>query len=115
MKYFIILLIGFACCYDYYMFQLEVPYTVCNSKDCESTDMGKIPPKSLNLHGLWPSSSDGDHPFSCMDNIYNETLINSDLLALMNVHWVGLYNSTYWFRYHEYGKHGTCFKDINRH
>lgn len=101
--------LGSAFKYDYYTFTMEVPGATCMEKDCQTAMEGNLSDKTFNMHGLWPSATDGNHPFDCQPNIYNEDNIKPDLLARMNANWVGLYNSTYWFRYHEYGKHGSCF------
>jgi len=108
--------------YDYYFFAEELPGTVCMTKKCHPDMMGNMGPKDTNMHGLWPNKEDGNHPFFCdVPNIYSDQLLSSATLAKMDKEWVGVFNSTYWFRnilnnrfrYHEYMKHGSCFEEPN--
>lgn len=95
--------------YDYYTFSMEVPQATCDVKNCQKSEEGNIGSDTLNVHGLWPSATDGNHPFECQPNIYDPKKLNADVLTGLDANWVGMFNSTYWFRFHEYGKHGTCF------
>lgn len=107
----LILAVASAGSLDYYTFTMEVPQVACDTHSCESQDKGNLGPTSLNIHGLWPSATDGNHPEDCQKNIYDPSLLQPQVKSGMDSNWVGLYNSTYWFRWHEYGKHGTCFEE----
>ena len=110
-----LILIAFGCLcncsshYDHYVLSFEIPGTVCQVKDCQKEFLGDLQPDSINLHGLWPNIGDAEGPFECGPNIYDEKQVSADVLKRMNENFNGLYNSSFWFRYHEYGKHGSCF------
>jgi ribonuclease T2 len=72
--------------------------------------LGDLPAKGLNMHGMWPQNMDGSYPQFCTSDSYNDSNLSDELKARMSVSWNGLYNSTFWFRTHEYNKHGTCFE-----
>ena len=114
-KYTIFLIFLFfsaACSYEYYTFAQEIPGTVCKFKKCESTMMGTLGQDIMNLHGLWPDTADpAQRPSNCDQNLYDEDQIDPTIKGKMDKEWVGLYNNTFWFRYHEWGKHGTCWQD----
>jgi ribonuclease T2 len=85
-----------------------MPGVVCSYKKCD--ELGELSSDSLNYHGIWPNRLDGKHPFFCTKDIYIEETMPASLLQTLDTVWTGLYNSTFWFRFHEYTKHGTCFK-----
>lgn len=114
MKNLVLLLLlftlGFS--YDYYTFTQEVPGTVCKYKKCEKAMLLNLGPNTLNIHGLWPDTADAAlRPSNCEANLYDESKLDPALKAQMDTNWVGLYNETFWFRWHEWGKHGTCWVD----
>lgn len=94
--------------YDYYKFAVELPGAVCQVQDCDQADLGSLTSTSLNMHGFWPNSNSGDVE-NCLENDYDESKFQSDILNEMNQEWVGLYSSSNTFRSHEWGKHGTCW------
>lgn len=111
---FIVLLsLYFSSCtsnnYDHYVLAFEFPGSVCQVKDCGNEFLGSLKPESINLHGLWPNHGDGEGPFECGPNIYNPDDVSPSVMSRMNDNFNGVYNSTYWFRFHEFGKHGSCF------
>jgi len=106
----ILLFSTLAFSYDYYTFAIESPEIACEAHTCNTAMEGNIKGNGLNVHGLWPSAIDGNHPHDCSPNIFDESLLESSNLQFMDSHWIGLYNSTHWFRWHEYGKHGSCFQ-----
>lgn len=112
MKYLILLSLLFTAVYsyDYYTFAQEVPGTICKFKNCVKDMMGNLGPNTMNIHGLWPDTVDtSKRPSNCQANLYDETQLAAALKAQMDTNWNGLYNSTFWFRFHEWGKHGTCW------
>ena len=110
----LLLIFTFASAYEYYTFAMEVPGTVCKYKKCQASMMGSLGPNTLNLHGLWPDTADASkRPFDCQADLYDESQLDATLKQEMDKTWVGLYNSTFWFRYHEWGKHGTCWQETS--
>ncbi len=98
--------------YEYYTLAQEIPATICKVQKCKKSMELNLGPGFLNLHGLWPDTfNPNDRPFNCDLNKYDENKIQPEILAEMDKVWVGLYNSTFWFRSHEWGKHGTCWDD----
>lgn len=102
--------------YEYYTFAQEVPATVCKVHKCNAANLGNLRPNLLNIHGLWPDTADpAKRPFNCQENLYDESKLDANTKQTMDKFWVGLYNSTFWFRSHEWGKHGTCWNDDQRY
>lgn len=100
--------------YEFYTFTQEIPGTICKYKNCLNTEMGNEGQNTMNLHGLWPDTADpSKRPFNCQANLYDEDKLDNALKSNMDKSWVGLYNSTFWFRFHEWGKHGTCWEDTS--
>lgn len=98
--------------YDYYIFSQELPATICKTKDCQKSMELNMKPTYLNIHGLWPeTNSSSIKPWYCLQNDYDESRLSQDLLAELDKYWVGLYTDAFWFRSHEWGKHGTCWND----
>lgn len=116
--FFFILLLFFTptFSYEYYTLAQEVPATICKTRKCPKSMVLNLGPRFLNLHGLWPDTfNPNDRPFNCDVNNYDEQHIEKNILAEMDRVWVGLYNSTFWFRSHEWGKHGTCWNGDGRY
>lgn len=108
------LLISVVFTYEYYTFTQEVPGSVCKFQKCNPTMMGDLGLNTMNMHGLWPDTADASkRPADCQANLYDESKLDADLKAKMDAVWVGLYNNTFWFRWHEWGKHGTCWVDAS--
>lgn len=98
--------------YEYYTLAQEIPGTICKYQKCASAMMGSIGQSTMNLHGLWPDTANASlRPFNCLENLYDEDQLDPTVKSSMDKNWVGLYNSTFWFRWHEWGKHGTCWED----
>lgn len=109
--------------YDVLMLSQSWPQTSCweLNKKWDNPDPVcspcKMPKASSNwtLHGLWPSSRSGHHPFNCDDKIkFNPGLLGQGLLMEMNAEWptlkLGETNEEFWS--HEWKKHGTCALDL---
>jgi ribonuclease T2 len=97
--------------YDYYIFSQELPASVCKTRDCQKTMELNLTSSLLNIHGLWPETNSGEKAWFCQPNNYNESKLDQDLLFELDRSWVGLYTDSFWFRSHEWGKHGTCWND----
>ena len=95
--------------YDYYAFSFEVPAVACMGKNCQTQYEGNLQPQTMNLHGLWPNKYDNNNPESCGENNFVDSDLTDATRALLDERWNGLYSSSFSFRSHEWGKHGTCW------
>ena len=95
--------------YDYYILAVELPGTVCKSRDCNYLD--SLTSTSINMHGLWPNYNNGSYPQFCTEDKYDPSKLTSETISLLNSNWAGLYSDSNNFRSHEWEKHGTCFQN----
>lgn len=93
--------------FDYYRFSFEFPGAICMTKDCSDEYLGNLPDYGINMHGFWPQKAGGID--FCLYDGYDESKLQSEILAEINANWVGTYNPTDKFRDHEWSKHGTCW------
>jgi ribonuclease T2 len=96
--------------WDYLLFVQTWPGTACADSRCTSEQV----PHRWTVHGLWPNRNDGGWPEYCSSS-FNRTQI-ADLVPRLEKVWVNLWhsNNDVHFWRHEWQKHGSCAKSVDR-
>ena len=92
--------------YDSYVLATEWAGSVCTVKRCQYNTGSTT---FWNMHGLWPNSDNGRHPFSCASTSVDIQKLPQNVQSDLNKYWAGLFASQSGFIAHEWSKHGTCW------
>jgi ribonuclease I len=98
--------------YDHYILSIQYKPYYCNIKKEFSNEDSCNNNQDINwtIHGLWPSSFKGKHPFNCSDKKFYFEDLDNNLKENLNKYYPTLYKNNHFlgFLIHEWNKHGTC-------